>query len=78
VRGAKDGNDFALIAAIDAEIGFVGGKDCVARIEFAHADKAEIGQVWLPIGIANCEILKLREVARAIKRHAQGLTLKHP
>jgi hypothetical protein len=74
---AEDGNDLALVAPKDAEVGFVGGKNGMARIKFAHTDETKISQVWLAVGVASCEVLKLVEVARAVKGNAQRFAVKH-
>ena len=70
VGRADYGDDFALVAAIDTEVIFIDGYDCVARVEFAHADETEIGQVGMAIGVAGGEVVERIGVAFAVERDA--------
>ena len=67
LRRADKRDDFALVAAVDAEVGFVGGKERVARVEFAHADEAEIGEVGMTVGIATSEVVQLIIILGAVE-----------
>ena len=51
LRRGDQGDDVALVAAIHAKV-LVDGDDAVLRMELAHPNEAEVGQVWFAITIA--------------------------
>ena len=75
-RGRDKGDYFALIAAIDAKV-FVDGEDAVLRVQFAHPDQAEIGQVRFAITIAFGQGGKLRQVIVAIEGEPDQTFIDH-
>ena len=46
-------------------------------IEFTHANKAEISEVRMTVGIPHSQVVKLLEIARAIERNPYRPALKH-
>jgi len=56
-RRVEEGNGFPLVAAINAKVVLIGRKNCVARVQFAHADQAEIGEIRMAVSVAAGELL---------------------
>jgi len=69
---AEQRNSFALVAAVDTEIGFVNRQHSMPGKEFAHPNDAQVSQVWAAISIANRQIMKLLQMTRAIVRNPNG------
>jgi hypothetical protein len=57
-------------AAIDAEIGQVGGDYGVGWVQFVEADEAEVGEIGLTVGVANCELGEAFEMVSGGKGRA--------
>ena len=75
--GWRDERDyFAPVAAINAKV-FVDGKDVVLRMQLAHPDKAEVGQVRFAIAIAFGQGGQLREVVVAIEGKPDEIFFDH-
>src|SRR5207245_6228818 len=77
IRRAKCGDDFALIAAVDAEVRFIHRDHQVPRIEFAHPNQAQISEVRMTVFITSSEVMKRSDLARAIECHANDAALQH-
>ena len=79
-RRADQGNDFAPVSAIDAEIFLVHRDDAAFWIKLAHPDEAEIGQVGFTIAVAFGQSGQMRKVIVAIegeRNQVFGDHLKH-
>src|ERR1700722_16402346 len=64
-RRGQQRDGFALVAAVDPKIVIVHRNDRVARIEFAHAHQAKIGEIRMAVGVAEGESPKMFELAWA-------------
>jgi hypothetical protein len=67
---------FALVAAINAKV-FVDGKDAVLRMQLAHPDEAEVGQVRFAIAIAFGQGSQLGQVVVAIEGEPDQIFFNH-
>src|SRR5216684_3001786 len=68
-------NHLPFVLAVDAEITLIDSDNRVTGIEFTHSHQAEIGQVWLPIGVATRQLAQLWNVLGEIERHLQEFVL---
>ena len=69
-------DNFTLVAPINAKIA-IDRNHAVLGIEFTHADKAKIGQVWFAILVAASQGDELGKMRVAIKRKANEPLLDH-
>ena len=76
VRRRDERDYFALVAAINKKV-FVDGDDAVLRMQFAHPDEAEVGQVRFAITIAFGQGSKLRQVIVAIEGEPDQTFFNH-
>ena len=53
-------NRLSLISPIPAKVAFIHRNYRMARVEFAHPNEAQIGEIRVPVGIAVCQFTQLR------------------
>src|ERR1700685_699008 len=70
-RRTQDGNRFALVPPVHAEVALINGDHCMPGVDFAHANKAKIGQIRFAIRIAPRKLLHVRGFFFEIKSHCQ-------
>src|SRR5438045_590308 len=74
LRRSQQRDDFPLVAPVDAEVG-VDGDERVVRIEFAHADQAEIGEIGVTLGVASSQFPQLLPIFVQIEGQLQKAIL---
>ena len=72
-----EGNGFALVAAVDAEIFTVDCQNRVVGIEFAQPDQAKIGEIGCAIAVTFCQGSQMRLVVLTMKGEPYQAGLDH-
>jgi len=70
---AKNRNGLALVAPIYPKIYLIRGYNDMLRMELAHADNAEIGQVRLPVPVPPAKFCKFCQVFSDIKLYPKEI-----
>src|SRR5437868_5251280 len=77
LRRTDEGNGLPLVAAINAEIFQIHSDHRQFRMQFAHADETEIGEIRPPIGIPGRKRLKLRQMVNRRKGNSHETVSQH-
>src|SRR5689334_7118404 len=69
-RRAQDGDYFTFVPAVHSEIGIY-GDDRMSGKQFAHANKAKVGEVGAAVRIATRHRRELGQIFRAVEGQSQ-------
>ena len=71
-------DDLAFVATVDPEVVTIHGDHAVPRIQLAHPDEAEVGQIRRAVVISLRETCQLRQMVLDLERDGDQSIRDHP